>query len=227
MTLTNITDLPDDVLRSEFPQIWIDVQRQRAAEQSNSDKTNIFLDQDNNQFYLQKNGSVKATRYNLVNDNKSLQHPELPETTTLNMDRTISDWGALDDQSIFDKTNKNWDEIRSYFQAMTRKINMFTDYLSALGPYLDKLAEKKDVDLSEILAEGESGYYTKSEVKNLFNERDERINNIQSKLHTHENLNGVYPPSYSGPTPTLNSDDKILNPAIRAKLEKMKEANNG
>lgn len=220
MTVTNITDLPDEVLRSEFPQIWIDIQRQRAAEQSNSDKTNIFLDQDNNQFYLQKDGSNKATRYNLLSTNKSLKHPELPESTTLNMDRTISDWGTLDDQSIFDKTNKNWDEIRSYFEAMTRKINMFTEYLNALGPYLDKLAEEKDVDLSEVLANQTDTYFKKSEINSEIESLQSQIDNLSNAITYKPAPGGVFPPSYTGDK-DIDVNDKIYDPNVAQKIDEL------
>lgn len=188
MTLINISDLPDEDLMTEFPQIYMAKLYDKQKAQDNSGKKNIFLDQDKNQFYIQKEGSNKATRYNLIDSNRLIDRPELAEDTHLNADWMISDWGALDDESIFDKTNKNWDEIRSYFQSMTRKINYFTDYLVKLGPYLDELAKEKDVDLSQIIANGIDGYYKKSEV-------DEKNDNLQKQIESLNKMVKEYVPS--------------------------------
>jgi hypothetical protein len=153
-----------------------------------------------------------------VNENKNLQHPELPETTTLNMDQTISDWGALDDQSIFDKTNKNWDEIRSYFQAMTRKINMFTDYLNALGPYLDKLAEKKDVDLSEVLADQADTYFKKSEINRKTDALQVQITNLSNAIDYKPKANSIFAPGFTG-NKDIDINDTIHDPNVESKVE--------
>jgi len=220
MTLTNISDLPDEDLATKFPQIYFRKMYEQQKSQDDSGVRNIFIDQDANQFYMQKDGSNKATRYNLINANKLIPRPELPEDTHLNADYMLSNWGSLDDESIFDKTNKNWDEIRSYFQAMTRKINYFTDYLSKLGPYLDELAKAKDIDLSDIIADGVDGYYKKSEINKMNNHSEAEIQNIQSKFTTNPNPNGYTPPSYAG-GPSADDIDPELD-----KIEKELGINN-
>lgn len=220
MTLTNISDLPDEDLATKFPQIYFRKMYEQQKAQDDSGIRNIFIDQDANQFYMQKDGSNKATRYNLINANKLIPRPELPEDTHLNADYMLSNWGALDDESIFDKTNKNWDEIRSYFQSMTRKINYFTDYLSKLGPYLDELAKAKDIDLSDIIADGVDGYYKKSEINKMNNHSEAEIQNIQSKFTPNPNPNGYTPPSYAG-GPSADDIDPELD-----KIEKELGINN-
>lgn len=209
MTLTNLSDLSDEDLATKFPQIYFNKMYERQKEQDNSGKTNIFIDQDNSKFYMQKDGSNKATRYNLIDANKLIPRPQLDEDTHLNADRMISNWNTLDDESIFDKTNKNWDEIRSFIQAVTRKINYFTDYLTELGPYLDELAKVKDVDLSDIIADGADGYYKKSEVDQSNNHLESEIGNIQNKFTPNPNPNGYTPPSYAGGPSIDNSDPEL------------------
>lgn len=220
MKLTNISDLPDEDLRTKFPQIYMAKLYEQQNNQNNSDVKNIFIDQDSNQFYMQRNGSNKATRYNLINANKLIPRPELPEDSHLNADHMLSNWGALDDESIFDKTNQNWDEIRSFFQSMTRKINYFTDYLTELGPYLDELAKAKDIDLSDIIADGVDGYYKKSEIDDKNNHTEAEIGNIQSKFTPNPNPNGYTPPSYAG-GPSKDDIDPELD-----KIEKELGINN-
>lgn len=216
----NLSDLSDEDLKTKFPQIWLSKMYERQKEQADSGKTNIFIDQDNGQFYMQKNGSNKATRYNLIDANKLIPRPQLVEDTHLSADQMIRNWGALDDESIFDKTNQNWDEIRSFIQATTRKINYFTDYLIELGPYLDELAKSKDVDLSNIIADGVDGYYKKSEIDDKNDHTEAEISNIQSKFTPNPNPNGYTPPSYAG-GPSKDDIDPELD-----KIEKELGINN-
>ncbi|WP_338231669.1 hypothetical protein [Companilactobacillus muriivasis] len=219
MPLTNISDLPDEVLRSEFPEIWINMQRQKAVDQANSDKTNIFLDQDNNQFYLQKNGSDKATRYNLLDTNKSIPRPQFTDDAHLSADYMISNWGALDDQNIFDSTNHNWDEIRSYLQGITNKINEHNDFLMAIGPYLDEVVKKKDVDMSEILADQTDKYYKKTEVIDKINKLQEQINNLSNAINYKPAPGGVFPPSYTGDK-QQDINDKISDKEVESNIDR-------
>jgi len=88
MTLTNLTDLPDDVLKTEFPMVYAAKIRQQQM-QNNSSRTNVFLDQDNNQFYIQKDGSDRATRYDLLNINKAIQRPQFTDDAKLDADYMI------------------------------------------------------------------------------------------------------------------------------------------
>lgn len=225
MALMNLSDLSDEDLRTNFPQIWMNKMYERQNEQDNSGKTNIFIDQDNSKFYMQKYGSNKATRYNLINANKLISRPQLDEDTHLNADRMISNWGALDDESIFDKTNNNWDEIRSFIQAVTRKINYFTDYLVKLGPYLDELAKEKDVDLSQIIADGVDGYYKKSEVDGKLKYLQQQINNLNNAVEykpDSSSLNSVFPPSYTGDK-QVDINDEIQDANIENKIDSLKQ----
>ncbi|GEO63045.1 hypothetical protein [Companilactobacillus nantensis] len=223
MSIANLTNLPEDILKSEFPQIWMKMQQQKMSNQVNSDKTNIFLDQDNNQFYLQKDKSQKATRYNLLNLNKTIPRPQYTDDTHLSADYMISNWGALDDQNIFDSTNHNWDEIRSYLERMTNKVNNQTDFLLAIGPYLDELAKEKDVDLSEITADGINGYYDKKHTDDFELDIKKRMKNIENKFPDQPIANGYFPPNYTGNND--DSDDPDLDSQLQRMNNEIEEAN--
>lgn len=218
MTLMNLTDLPEDVLKTEFPQIWMQMQQQKVTDQSNSDKKNIFLDQDNNQFYLQKNGSDIATRYNLIDLNRAILRPQFTDDAHLSADHLISNWGALDDENIFDTTNHNWDEIKDYFQAIIRKINSQNDFLRDIGPYLDELAKKKDINLSEIVADGVDGYYSKSEVDKKVDFLQKQINNINHYIGDKPQPNSNFAKGFTG-NPDYN--DKIMDSNVEGKIENL------
>jgi len=93
---------------------------------------------------------------------------------------------------------------------MTRKINAHTEFLIAIGPYLDKLANKKDVNLSEIVAEGVDGYYKVSEIDKQREKLQSEIDNIQSRFPSHPDANGYTPPSYVKGA-DLSDDDPELD----------------
>ncbi|APX72855.1 hypothetical protein M5C72_07060 [Companilactobacillus allii] len=217
--MINVSDFPDSVLASEFPAIYA---AKSQSKNGDKDKTNIFVDQDNGQFYLQKQGSENATRYNLVDANKSILRPKFSDNAHISVNQLISNWGSLSDDNIFDTTNKNWDEIRDYIQLITRKMNSMIDWINEIESYLDKFAEKKDIDLSEIISNQVDGYYKKSDVDIKINNLEHELENIQSKIQYKPNAGGVFPPSYTGDkTSNVDINDDITDPKTSLKIDEL------
>lgn len=215
-------DLPDEVLKAEFPQIYMaKLQYEQQQANDNNQKT-VFIDQDNDNFYLQYGDSKKATRYKLIDANKDIQRPYLADNVHLNADQMISNWGKLDDENIFDTTNKNWDEIRDYLQTVTRKINAILDFVGALEPYLDLLASSKDIDLTQILTGISDKYYKKTELDKSLKMLQKQINNLNNAISYKPdgNQNSIFPPSYTGDK-QIDINDQIQDPATLTKIESM------
>lgn len=201
----NLSDLPDEMLKIQFPQLY--AAKKQAQLDGSNDKTNVFIDQDNGQFYLQKDGELNATRYNLINANKSLKRPKLLDSNHISADQMIRDWGSLSDDNIFDVTNGNWNEIREYLQNVTRKINEHIDWILNAEEYLEQSATLKDIDLSEMVAGDKDGFYRKSEVDKITSKINEKISNIQTRLNDKTISTGVHSPSYTGNGTKYSSED--------------------
>lgn len=218
--MQNFPNLPDEVLKAEFPQIYMaKLQYEQQQANDNNQKT-VFIDQDNDNFYLQDGNSKKATRYNLLNANRTLNRPELTDNAHLNADQLISNWGKLDDENIFDTTNKNWDEIRDYLQAVTRKINALTEFIVLLEPYLDNLAANKDIDLTEIATNISDGYYRKGEVNDKIDFLQRQITNINRYIGDKPQPNSNFAKGFTG-NPDYN--DKINDSKINNKINSMSD----
>lgn len=218
--MQNIPNLPDEVLRTEFPQIYMAKLQYEQEQAKNNDQKTVFVDQNDNSLYLQKGNSGNATRYNLINSNRSLKRPELSDNAHLSADQLISNWGKLDDENIFDTTNKNWNEIRDYLQAVTRKTNVLIDFITAIEPYLDQLAADKDIDLTTILTNLGDKYYKKSELDAEIKSLQKQINNLNNAVGYKPKPNGVFPPGFTGEK-DIDVNDKIYDPKVESKVDNL------
>lgn len=218
--MQNFSNLPDEVLRAEFPQLYAQKLQYEKTKNTDNNKKNIFIDQENDNFYLKKGDTDTAIKYNLINANRSLKRPELKDDAHLSADQLISNWGKLDDENIFDTTNKNWDEIRDYLQSITRKINSLIDFITSIEPYLDLLAANKDIDLTTILVNLSDKYYKKSEMKNKLEYLQKQINNLNHYVGDRPQPNSNFAQGFTG-NPDYN--DKIYDSKINEKVDRMSD----
>lgn len=218
--MTNFPNLSDGVLASEFPDLYAIKLQNEQRQAKNNNQDNVFIDQDNNNFYLQKADTNKATRYNLIDANKSLKRPELLDNAHLSADQLISNWGKLDDENIFDTTNKNWDEIRDYLQSVTRKMNALIDFINDVEPYLDLLASNKDIDLTQILVNVSDKYYRKQDVDTKIKFLQKEIDNLGRYVGDKPQPNSNFAKGFTG-NPDYN--DKIYDPKVNDKVDLMND----
>jgi len=218
--MTNFPNLSDGVLASEFPDLYAAKLQNEQRQAKNNNQDNIFIDQDNNNFYLQKADTNKATRYNLIDANKLLKRPELIDNAHLSADQLISNWGKLDDENIFDTTNKNWDEIRDYLQSVTRKMNALIDFINDVEPYLDLLASNKDIDLTQILVNVSDKYYRKQDVDGKIKFLQKEIDNLGRYVGDKPQPNSNFAKGFTG-NPDYN--DKIYDPKVNDKVDLMND----
>ena len=106
----DLWDLPDNILQIQYPDIYRIKQKVRNA---NIDQ--IITDQDNGEIYLKRHGSNKAERIELFKLSDLLKYPEMPEIRELDEKKIIRDWISLADDNIFNRTNANWETIRTDF----------------------------------------------------------------------------------------------------------------
>lgn len=215
-------NLPNSVLEAEFPEIYQAKIQYEESLKSGNDKESIFIDQDNDNLYLHKDDSKKATKYNLINANRSLKRPILVDSAHISDDQLIKNWGKLDDDNIFDTTNRNWDEIRDYLGAVTRKINNLIDFVTELEPYLDLLAADKDIDLSQILVGVSDEYVKKVETNKKIDYLQREIDNINKAIDYKPVPNGVFPPGFTGEK-DININDNISDSDVSNKVESLND----
>lgn len=219
--MQNFPDLPDEVLKAEFPQIYM-AKLQSEKDLRNSNQKTIFIDQDNDKLYLQEGNSNQSTKYNLINANRLIKRPDLIDNAHISADWLISNWGKLDDENIFDTTNKNWDEIRDYLQTVTRKINSIIDFINDIGPYLDQLAANKDMDLTQILTSANDKYYKKIELDSRLDTIQKQIDNLSNAVNYKPQPNSVFPPGFTGKK-DIDINDTIHDQNVKNKVETLND----
>jgi len=219
-------NLPKEVIESEFPNLKLQSPDGKKVVMTFKNGQNVVIGTE------QADGTYDSEVYDFSDVNDDVVFPKSPEFPDFLAKLSLDKFDGVANSDARDDYNNNVKHIETTVNSLVDySINQkgyFAKLKDVLSDIKGLILKQVDIVVAKYLHDNvETKYYSRDAVDKMMEKQNKRINNIQSNLHTHENLNGVYPPSYSGPTPTLNSDDKILNPASRAKLEKMKEANNG
>lgn len=216
-------NLTDDVIATEFPNMKKLVTpdgKKAVMTFKNGQSVVIGVEQ--------PDGSYDSEVYQFSDVDDNLVFPESPKFPEFLSQLKLDQFDGVANSNARDDYNNNIKHIEN-------TVNGLVDYSIGQKGYFDKLkgsfGDIKNLIMKHVAIivskymhdNVETKYYTKDDVDRMMKEQKIRINNIQQNLHVNQNLNGVYPPSYSGPVPTLNSDDRILDSGIKAKIDQMHE----
>lgn len=212
-TPNNLWDLPDSVLQSEFPEIW----RQKQQTNNNYDVEQIFIDKDNDEVYLKRRNSKNAERINLTKVSDLLKYPKMPELRQLDEQKIIRDWVSLADDNIYDRTNANWETIRSDFSDLWFNLQAIQIWAKQVTNFLKIAVEQNDTNLSTALSEN---YYPKTEVNQKLNLLEAKINNLQKRVQAAPAIGPYANPSRTDQYPTnINVNDDVLDEETKKTID--------
>lgn len=212
-TPNNLWDLPDSVLQSEFPEIW----RQKQQTNNNYDVEQIFIDKDNDEVYLKRRNSKNAERINLTKVSDLLKYPKMPELRQLDEQKIIRDWVSLADDNIYDRTNANWETIRSDFSDLWFNLQAIQIWAQQVTNFLKIAVEQNDTNLSTALSEN---YYPKAEVDQKLNLLEAKINNLQKRVQAAPAIGPYANPSRTDQYPTnINVNDDLLDEETKKTID--------
>ena len=169
----HLWNLPDSVLQSEFPEIW-DKKKKLRYKSSHFDQ--IITDQDDGEIYLKRHGSNKAERIELFKLSDLLKYPEMPEIRELDEQKIIRDWVSLADDNIFNRTNANWETIRTDFEDLWYNFKAVYNWSKQINDFLPFAIKQLDTNLSIALKDN---YYPKSVVDRKLQLLEIKIENMQ------------------------------------------------
>ncbi|QHJ80372.1 MAG: hypothetical protein [Bacteriophage sp.] len=169
----HLWNLPDSVLQSEFPEIW---DKKKKLRYKNSHFDQIITDQDDGEIYLKRHGSNKAERIELFKLSDLLKYPEMPEIRELDEQKIIRDWVSLADDNIFNRTNANWETIRTDFEDLWYNFKAVYNWSKQINDFLPFAIKQLDTNLSIALKDN---YYPKSVVDRKLQLLEIKIENMQ------------------------------------------------
>lgn len=221
-------NLTDDVKKTEFPNMRLQSPNGKKVIMTFKNGQNVLIGTE------KTDGTYDSEMYEFSDIQDNVTFPNSPDFPEFLARLKLDQFNGVANSDSRDDYNNNVKHIEN-------TVNGLVDYSLNQKGYFDKLKSSfgdfkglimKHIALitAKYLHDNvETKYYKKEDVDQMLMKINTKIDNIQQNLHVNQNLNGIYPPSYSGPLPTTSSDDKILDPAVRAKLERMKnqEVNNG
>lgn len=169
----HLWNLPDSVLQSEFPEIW---DKKKKLRYKNSHFDQIITDQDDGEIYLKRHGSNKAERIELFKLSDLLKYPEMPEIRELDEQKIIRDWVSLADDNIFNRTNANWETIRTDFEDLWYNFKAVYNWSKQINDFLPFAIKQLDTNLSIALKDN---YYPKAVVDRKLQLLEIKIENMQ------------------------------------------------
>lgn len=197
----HLWNLPDSILQSEFPEIW---DKKKKLRDKNAHFDQIITDQDDGEIYIKRHGSNKAERIELFKLSDLLKYPEMPEIQELDEKKIIRDWISLADDNIFNRTNENWETIRTDFEDLWHNFKAVYNWSQQINDFLPFAIKQLDTNLSITLNEN---YYPKAEVDQKLNEIRNEINNFEDRVKNGTVTNKYFNPSFTGIKPEENEDD--------------------
>ena len=169
----HLWNLPDSVLQSEFPEIW---DKKKKLRYKNAHFDQIITDQDDGEIYLKRHGSNKAERIELFKFSDLLKYPEMPEIRELDEQKIIRDWVSLADDNIFNRTNANWETIRTDFEDLWYNFKAVYNWSKQINDFLPFAIKQLDTNLSIALKDN---YYPKAVVDRKLQLLEIKIENMQ------------------------------------------------
>lgn len=169
----HLWNLPDSVLQSEFPEIW---DKKKKLRYKNAHFDQIITDQDDGEIYLKRHGSNKAERIELFKLSDLLKYPEMPEIRELDEQKIIRDWVSLADDNIFNRTNANWETIRTDFEDLWYNFKAVYNWSKQINDFLPFAIKQLDTNLSIALKDN---YYPKAVVDKKLQLLEIKIENMQ------------------------------------------------
>lgn len=169
----HLWNLPDSVLQSEFPEIW---DKKKKLRYKNAHFDQIITDQDDGEIYLKRHGSNKAERIELFKLSDLLKYPEMPEIRELDEQKIIRDWVSLADDNIFNRTNANWETIRTDFEDLWYNFKAVYNWSKQINDFLPFAIKQLDTNLSIALNDN---YYPKAVVDRKLQLLEIKIENMQ------------------------------------------------
>ena len=169
----HLWNLPDSVLQSEFPEIW---DKKKKLRYKNTHFDQIITDQDDGEIYLKRHGSNKAERIELFKLSDLLKYPEMPEIRELDEQKIIRDWVSLADDNIFNRTNANWETIRTDFEDLWYNFKAVYNWSKQINDFLPFAIKQLDTNLSIALKDN---YYPKAVVDKKLQLLEIKIENMQ------------------------------------------------
>lgn len=213
----HLWNLPDSILQSEFPEIW---DKKKKLRDKNAHFDQIITDQDNGEIYLKRHGSNKAERIELFKLSDLLKYPEMPEIQELDEKKIIRDWISLADDNIFNRTNENWETIRTDFEDLWHNFKAVYNWSQQINDFLPFAIKQLDTNLSITLNEN---YYPKSEIDAKIKLLEAKITNVQQSATKERPIYGGHNnPSRTSnlPRPENSGDDDIEDYNLRDFLNK-------
>lgn len=218
----HLWNLPDSVLQSEFPEIW---DKKKKLRYKNAHFDQIITDQDDGEIYLKRHGSNKAERIELFKLSDLLKYPEMPEIRELDEQKIIRDWVSLADDNIFNRTNANWETIRTDFEDLWYNFKAVYNWSKQINDFLPFAIKQLDTNLSIAL---DDNYYPKAVVDKKLQLLEARLDNLQKRVAAAPAIGPYANSSRTDQYPTnLDINDKIDDPETAATIEKWQNEEGG
>lgn len=212
----HLWNLPDSVLQSEFPEIW---DKKKKLRYKNAHFDQIITDQDDGEIYLKRHGSNKAERIELFKLSDLLKYPEMPEIRELDEQKIIRDWVSLADDNIFNRTNANWETIRTDFEDLWYNFKAVYNWSKQINDFLPFAIKQLDTNLSIAL---DDNYYPKEVVDKKLQLLEARLDNLQKRVAAAPAIGPYANSSRTDQYPTnLDINDKIADPNDKAEIDRL------
>ncbi|RHW51332.1 hypothetical protein DS831_04740 [Bombilactobacillus bombi] len=214
----HLWNLPDSVLQSEFPEIW---DKKKKLRYKNAHFDQIITDQDDGEIYLKRHGSNKAERIELFKLSDLLKYPEMPEIRELDEQKIIRDWVSLADDNIFNRTNANWETIRTDFEDLWYNFKAVYNWSKQINDFLPFAIKQLDTNLSIALKDN---YYPKAVVDKKLQLLEARLDNLQKRVVAAPAIGPYANPSRTDQYPTnLDVNDKIQDDNLKTEINQLYE----